>query len=197
MLDVKEIEFEYPDKHVLRDISFTLKPGCLLHLQGSNGSGKTTLLKVLAGILQPSFGDISLSGCSVTTDKTTYQKEVCFVGHKTGVNQLLTPREHYRFDLLDTGSFSTLTQTFSLKGLEDTPCGLLSVGQRRRVSLLRLLVSKASLWLLDEPLVALDQSTIARVMDVVNMHLDRGGMVILTSHQDVPSKPKRFQEYRL
>lgn len=200
MLEVSNLDFDYPDKQVLQGIQFTLKPGNLLHLRGGNGAGKTTLLKLLAGILYPTRGDIRYAGHSIANDVAAYQQQICYVGHKTGVSQLLTVRENCRFDLhcnRNTLSFEKLINFYALQGIEDAICGLLSVGQQRRVGLLRLLMSNASLWLLDEPLIALDTEAIDHLMSSLTMHLNKGGQIILTSHQNLPLRTDNYQEYCL
>jgi len=200
MLEVIDLNFDYIDRPLLHGIEFSLNKGCLLHLRGANGSGKTTLLKLLAGLLQPDQGDIRYLGHSITDDLAAYQHDICYVGHKSGISQLLTIRENFCFELCNTRcqlSFTELMQIFSLQGLEDMPCGLLSAGQRRRVGLLRLLMSDASLWLLDEPLVALDKDAICILMTCLTDHLAQGGQVILTSHQRLPLNDGDYQEYHL
>ena len=200
MLDVIDLGFDFPDKPLLQGIQFSVHSGCLVHLRGGNGAGKTTLLKLLAGLLHPAEGEIHYRGYSIHDDLASYQQNMCYVGHKTGVNQLLTVREHCRFELhrgCSEVAFSELMKTCALEGMEDVVCGLLSAGQRRRVGLLRLLMSDASLWLLDEPLVALDNEAITILMDLLNNHLSRGGGVVLTSHQHLPLKQENYQEYCL
>lgn len=200
MLDVEHLDFDYPDKQLLHGVQFTVNPGCLLHLRGGNGAGKTTLLKLLAGVLHPTQGDIRYCGHSIRKNVATYQRAICYVGHKTGVSQLLTVRENCRFELHrndHTQSFEELIKRYDLQGLEDVVCGLLSAGQRRRVGLLRLAMSDASLWLLDEPLVALDKDAVSILMITLNQHLARGGLVVLTSHQNIPQGPGNYQEYCL
>ena len=200
MLAVKNLDFDYPDKVLLSGIQLSVETGCLLHLRGGNGTGKTTLLKLLAGLLIPLRGEVLYRGLSITDDVAAYQRNICYVGHKTGVSQLLTTRENCRFELHRSRCvlpFDELMTSFSLQGLEDVACGLLSVGQRRRVGLLRLLMSDAPLWLLDEPLVALDKDAIAILITSLDMHLASGGQVVLTSHQDLPLKQDNYQEYSL
>jgi heme exporter protein A len=198
MLKVNNLEFDYPEKKLLHGVNFTVAPGTLLHLCGANGAGKTTLLKLLAGILQPFHGEILYDGKPIVDDLPAYLQKICYVGHKSGISPLLTVRENCRFELhqvMGGLSFEELMALFSLGGLEEVPCHLLSVGQRRRVALLRLLMSNADLWLLDEPLVALDSEALSIIMDVMNQHLSRGGLIVLTSHQKLPLSQDNYQEY--
>lgn len=200
MLKVVDVDFDYAEKPVLRGVQLTLAPGCLLHLRGKNGSGKTTFLKVLAGVLQPLRGDITYHDRSIFLDLLSFQQQICYVGHKNGISQTLTIRENYRFDgrFCDSPvSFETAARTLLLEGLEDTVCALLSVGQQKRAGLLRLLMSNAAVWLLDEPLVGLDQPSVDGLMAVFKQHLTRGGGIVVTSHQALPLKFDTYQEYVL
>ena len=200
MLEILDLDFDYPDKSVLKAIQFAVPAGHLMHLRGGNGAGKTTLLKLLAGMLRPTKGDICYDRQSIHEDLPSYQQSICYIGHKTGVSQLLTVRENCRFDLRRDGtglSFEALIHDFALEGLEDDVCGLLSVGQRRRVGLLRLLMSDAHLWLLDEPLVALDHHAVTMLMIAIQTHLANGGLVVLSSHQNLPLGTDNYQEYLL
>lgn len=200
MLNVIDLNFDYPEKQVLQAVEFSVPAGTLLHLRGANGTGKTTLLKLLVGILHPERGDIRFKGQSIYADLPTYQQHLCYVGHKSGVNQLLTVREHCYFELQrghNAISFEQLMDLSGLQGLEDTPCAWLSVGQRRRVALLRLLMSNVKLWFLDEPLVALDAGAVQMFIELLQNQLARGGSIILTSHQRLPMADVNYQEYQL
>lgn len=200
MLDIHHLSFDYNDKPLLHDVHLNLKAGQLLHLQGHNGAGKTTLLKLIAGLLHPTHGEIRYQGRLISTDLSGYQQSICYVGHKAGVSQVLTVRENGLFDLQRRQQgidFDELIERFALTGLEDVSCGLLSMGQRRRVGLLRILMSDAPLWLLDEPLVALDHEAVCILMNCFSEHLEKGGQIILTSHQPIPLSGHDGQEYRL
>lgn len=200
MLEVNNVSFDYADKPLLHNVQFSVPAGHLLHLRGNNGTGKTTLLKLLSGMLRPLSGDICYQGQSIWQDLAVYQDAICYVGHKAGISQLLTVRENCRFALRHNPhqlSLEALLQRFALSGLEDVLCGVLSAGQRRRVGLLRLLMSDASLWLLDEPLVALDHDAVGLLMNCFSEHLNKGGQIILTSHQTIPLLNNHCLEYCL
>ena len=200
MLEVINLDFDYSDKLLLQDVQFSVAKGTLLHLRGANGAGKTTLLKLLAGVLLPGYGDIRYQGVPIQDDLAAYQHQICYVGHKSGVSLHLTVGENCQFELkrtVDVTRVSELLQLFSLHKLQNTPCSLLSMGQLRRVGLLRLLLSDASLWLLDEPLIALDQQAVTLLMSILTDHLAQGGQVVLTSHQTLPQLAGDVQEYYL
>lgn len=200
MLEVRDLCFEYAETPVLSDIHFLIKPGVLLHLRGANGSGKTTLLKLLAGILPLQQGQIIFKEKTIHDDIDLYQKNLCFVGHKPGISSLLSPLENSRFDLAREKSeqaLMPLIKQFALESVQNTPCGLLSAGQRRRVALMRLVMSNTLIWVMDEPLVALDHKGVELLMNCIRQHLTQGGIVILSSHQSLPSHDINCQEYDL
>lgn len=200
ILQVNRLSFDYAEMPLLNNIHFAISSGHLLHVKGENGSGKTTLLKLMAGILTPSKGEIYFKDCLIEEDKSVYQRNLCYVGHKSGIHAALSPRENAYFDLhhgrraLD---WEDTMVALSLAGLGDTPCGQLSAGQRRRVALLRLLMSDAQLWLLDEPFVALDVKAQLFLMQHIHEHLKAGGVVVLTSHQPLPMANEHYLEYTL
>lgn len=199
MFQAINLDFDYPDKPVLKGINFTLQGAHLLHIKGNNGAGKTTLLKVLVGLYLPTQGDIKFNGISIYQDLITFHQSICYVGHKNGLSPFLSVREFWQFELKkkDCFAFDCLIQKLALEGLEDIPCGLLSLGQQRRVSLLRLLLAKVPIWFLDEPLSALDETSVEILMGCILEHLDQNGSVILTSHQNLPMNITRYQEYCL
>lgn len=205
MLDVINLDFDYEDRPLLNKVAFHLPAGGLLHLRGANGSGKTTLLKLIAGLYHPTQGEIQFLGENIAKDRAAYQRQLCFVGHKTGINPHLTLRENCFFDLHYSSSlaagilhpFAELAAIFKLDPYLDVPCGLLSAGQRRQVGLLRLWMSAAKLWLLDEPLVALDDRAIQQVSNKIEAHRAQGGAVLVTSHQQLPFNRSNYEEYCL
>jgi heme exporter protein A len=199
MLDVTALSFDYQDKPLLNKVEFSLAAGQLLHLRGANGGGKTTLLKLLAGLLQPHEGEIRYEGAAINKDLAAYQQKLCYVGHKMGLHPLLTIRENCFFDMhwgRRTLAFANLLTSFGLQNLADEPCHTLSAGQKRRASLLRIAMTDAKLWLLDEPLIALDSEAVKLLITYLEKHLARGGQVILTSHQSIPLR-QAYQEYFL
>ena len=187
---------------MLQAIDFTLSFGQLLHLKGANGAGKTTLLKLLASLLVPSQGSICYDGHLISNNLMHYRNAICYIGHKAGVNSLLTPREHWIYELASYRTsahwtFEEAIESIGLQGCEDTPVFRLSAGQKKRVSLLKLLSKNASLWLLDEPWVALDQAAVFTLKKIIEQHLYHKGMVITTSHQFIPFEPVIYREYTL
>ncbi|MCL9683448.1 heme ABC exporter ATP-binding protein CcmA [Legionella maioricensis] len=200
MLDVIELDFDYQERPLLKEVTFHLPAGGLMHLRGANGAGKTTLLKLIAGLYHPAYGQIHFAGQAIENNLAAYQRQLCFVGHKTGINPYLSLRENCFFDLhygLGDKNIEELASIFKLQDHLDSPCGLFSAGQRRQAGLLRLWVSNAKLWLLDEPLVALDDFALSIIMEKINHHRKLGGAVLLTSHQNLPINKSDYQEFLL
>ncbi len=172
----------------------------MLHIRGPNGSGKTSLLKLLAGMFRPDAGEISYGDNNIWSHIAAYQQNLSYLGHKNGFNPNLTVCEHCQLDWQmppDPQYFSQMLHDLNLWSVKDQACYLLSAGQKRRVALLRLLLSSAQLWLLDEPLVALDAEGVAFLMSCLQQHHAKGGQVVYTSHQTLPWHAPVHQEYVL
>lgn len=198
MLELIDLTFDYQEEPLLNQVCLQVSAGDLVHLRGANGSGKTTLLKLISGLYQPHEGEIRFLGQRINKDLAGYQRQLCFVGHKTGINPYLTLIENCRFDThYENSDLQQLPAVFDLQKYSHKMTGLLSAGQRRQVGLLRLWMTKAVLWLLDEPLVALDEQAIAVLMNRIKEHRQQGGAVILSSHQSLPLASNEYQEYLL
>lgn len=201
MLQLIDVDFDYQDQPLLNKINFQVLDGDLLHIKGANGTGKTTLFKLITGLHHPSQGQILYYEQLIANNMAQYQQHLCFVGHKTGINPYLSIKENCVFDLhynrLKDNDIALLASIFKLEHHLDTPCGLLSAGQRRQVGLLRLWLTDAKLWLLDEPFVALDDKALSIVMTHIETHREQGGAVILTSHQHLPLEASSYKEFAL
>ena len=183
------------DRCLCRGLSFTLESGTLLQLVGANGSGKTSLLRVVAGIGRLDEGSLSWDGEPVHR-APAYQSELAYLGHLNGLKQHLTPIENYNFYQSITNYSSEIgareaLSRFGLAEVLDRPVALLSMGQKRRSALARLLAVKAKLWLLDEPLSSLDTAGIGLVTGLLRQHLEQGGLAMVSTHQalDMGSLP--------
>jgi heme exporter protein A len=200
MLEVCALSFDYSEQSILTEIQFSLNNGQLLHLHGGNGTGKTTLLRLLAGLLRPTKGMIYWRNQPIYDQLRVYQHQLCYVGHKMGISTQLTVAENCFFDTKKSNSpmaLPALLDVFGLQALANIKCYQLSAGQKKRVGLMRLVISQAQLWLLDEPLTALDESSIALFSQCAKTHLNQNGLIIMTSHQPLPACFGTYQDYVL
>lgn len=173
------------ERLVFRGLSFAVTAGGALALRGPNGAGKSTLLRLCAGFIAPAKGRLEWDGASAEPE--AWRARIAYVGHADPVKAGLTLRDNLGFwaALNGGGDVDRALDRFGLKPLADTPGRFLSAGQKRRANLARLLVQKATLWLLDEPTTALDAASVARLADAVAEHRAAGGMVMAATHIDL------------
>lgn len=202
-LEVRELTCSRGDRQLFHDITFNLNAGQLLYLQGHNGSGKTTLLRSLAGLLIPERGEILWNGSNTRRERQAFQQDLLFLGHLNGLKGDLSAVENLRYHsalrgaaIAEADAWQTLSD-IGLRGFEDLPVKYLSQGQKRRVALARLWLDRSALWVLDEPFSALDTAAVASLQEVIRKHLHRGGMAILTTHQEVPLIDTQVQRLEL
>lgn len=174
----------------------------LLQIHGPNGSGKTTLLRVLCGLTLPTEGEIRWKGTNIHSSSSDYFSQVLHVGHANGIKLELSPSENLRFarslgNQTSEMDVADVLERLDLYGFEDVPTRSLSAGQRRRVALARLLLTQATLWILDEPFSSLDKAGISAVESLLTQHLDQGGIVILTSHSPIRLGNRPMKELHL
>ncbi len=189
-LSVHNLSCERMESRLFCDLSFQLSPQQILHVRGPNGSGKTTLLKVISGLLRPSGGAVYWQGVPIHRDWETYHNALLYVGHKPGLKSRLTPVENLRFmmgmrEVIDETVIVDALIKLGLQALCHEPIEHLSAGQQRRVALASLLLSNTSFWILDEPFTAMDKEGISLLETLLAKHLQQGGMIMLTSHQQL------------
>jgi heme exporter protein A len=188
---------------VLDDVSASLSAGQILQVVGPNGSGKTTLLRTLAGLALPDHGQVLWRGRTIEQDRSAFQSQLLYLGHKAGVSGALTPREnllaylHVRQVSPDLTQLDEVLDALALGERKELPCRWLSAGQQRRVALARLVLEPATLWILDEPLNALDVDGIGWVVERIEDHAKQGGMVLFTTHQPMPFVNKQARQLLL
>lgn len=189
MLEVSGLACARGEHSLFANLGFVLKAGELMQVQGANGSGKTTLLRTLCGFIQPLAGDIRWQGKSIRELDDEYHADIIYLGHLNAIKDELNALENLRISsalsgcaVSDIVAIAALRR-MGLRGRETFPVKVLSQGQRRRVALARLLISKAPLWILDEPLTALDVGAVGLMQGLIGEHLNKGGMVIYTTHQ--------------
>lgn len=175
------------ERLVLRDLDFAVPAGGALVLAGPNGAGKSTLLRLLAGLVRPVAGRLLWGDEDALADLPTHAARVAYVGHQDAVKPALTVAENLDFAARLTGGIARdALVPLGLDGLADLPARMLSAGQKRRLALCRLVLSRAPLWLLDEPTLGLDAASVTRFGTLVASHRAGGGLVVAATHLPLP-----------
>lgn len=174
------------DRVLFEELDFSLKPGQVLLLEGKNGSGKTSLLRILCGFREPDAGQVLW--CGNTINDSQYYADMAYVGHLDGIKKELTVLENLKVSLalsrVGQYSIQQALDKVKLAGYDDVLVQALSAGQKRRLSLARLLITQNSVWILDEPFTSLDKQGIALIESLMIEHCANGGMIVLTSHHE-------------
>ncbi len=186
--EARELACIRGERPVFRAVSFALTPGGALTLRGPNGSGKSSLLRILAGFLKPAGGMVAWNGEDMREAPEAHRARCHYVGHLEAVKPTLTVAEHLAFWAAAKGfakPADNILSPLDLEDLADVPGRFLSAGQKRRLTLTRLLATPAELWLLDEPSITLDDRSAARLEKVLADHRTGGGMAIIATHAEI------------
>ncbi len=192
MLQVAKLECRRGDRLLFSGLDFGIDAGTLLHVRGRNGSGKTTLLRTLCGLYTQDAGEVRWRGESIRALAEDYRRELLYFGHLNGIKGDLTGVENLRLaatldgDRVGIDAVWSALERIGLTGFEDLPTRMLSQGQKKRVALARLMLSRAPLWILDEPFTALDVDAVDLLQALIAEHVAGGGLTVLTTHQVVP-----------
>jgi heme exporter protein A len=183
-LIAENLACERAGRLVFSNCSFQIGAGELLELRGPNGAGKSSLLRLLAGLNTAVAGRVILENGDVDA---SLAEQAHYIGHAEPNKPALTVAQNLKFwaQFLGGVEADLPLDAFNLTALRDDQALLLSAGQRRRLSLTRLLLAKRYVWLLDEPTVGLDAASVAKLQTVIGAHLNSGGMVIAATHAEL------------
>ena len=185
MLEARGLACSRGPATLFRDVSFRVERGEWLAVRGANGSGKTTLLRCAAGLTRADSGEVRREGA------------LAYAGHLPGIKDDLTAEENLRSALALAGAAVAADRTRAaldeagLAGRRALPARRLSAGPRRRIGLARLMLDPAPIWILDEPLTALDDEAQALFARTLARHLERGGLALVATHHDLALAPAR------
>ncbi len=204
MLQAVALRCSRGERRLFSDLNIKVERGTVLAVVGENGSGKTSLLRIFSSLLPPEEGSILWDGQDIYQLKELYSGQLTYIGHLNGIKDDLTPLENV------TSSLSLAGEPCSTEGAKEAleaiglkrpihqlPSKVLSQGQKRRVALARLWLSTRPLWLLDEPFTSLDAASTNVVTQRLLAHLQRGGLAVVVTHQEVALPTETLQRLRL
>ena len=180
------------DRTLFEELNLEINPGSILRISGDNGSGKSSLLRILCGLLTPHAGKVFWGSDPITEDRDQFHGELIYLGHIPALKADFSAIENLMsLALLGGQSISNEEAMNALReaGLDRQAhrfIRTLSQGQKQRIALSRLLLPQPkSIWILDEPFNALDRDANHALQNLLINHVNRGGIVALSSHQDL------------
>jgi heme exporter protein A len=202
MLAATALECIRGDRTLFSGVSFAVRAGAGLLVQGANGSGKTSLLRILVGLSPPAHGQVAWDGRPIRSLGEAYRRAVLWCGHANALKDDLSALENVRAAAALAGrpiaadEARAALERAGVGGQAELPARSLSQGQKRRTALARLLFAHAALWVLDEPVAALDAGGVDWLAAALDRHLEAGGLAVVTSHQPLATR-SRFDTLKL
>lgn len=186
MLTCHELTLRRGERMLFQNLGFTAAAGSILIICGDNGSGKTTLLRSIALFNDVDEGEMRWCGDLLVGRRCKiYRQNIAYLGHQNALLANFTVREYLNFWAGMRGTeimLPAVWETFALHDVLDVKCGELSCGWQKRIALARLMLHNVVLWILDEPLVNLDQKTQNLTMQVLKIRAEQGGIVIFSTN---------------
>jgi heme exporter protein A len=187
-------------RKVFSDLSFSVESGAALLITGANGAGKSSLLRMIAGLIRVAAGSLAVE---LDDEDLTLAEHVHYVGHQDALKPALTLTENLGFwtaylggkghrdgrSMSEARSPADALTAVGLDGIADLPAAYLSAGQRRRLSIARLLTAPRPIWLLDEPTSSLDATAQTRLEGLMREHLAGGGLILAATHAPLGLAP--------
>lgn len=186
-LEINGLECIRENKPIFKDINFSVESDQTMLVRGKNGSGKTSLLRILAGYIKNYSGNILFNGNNIKNDNELLS-EFRFLGQKNTLKGNLSVKQNIAmWELIYQvkSDVHEISKILNIEEILNVDINSLSDGQKKRVSLARLMISNAKVWLLDEPLVYLDQNKIDLLQNIILRHNKRGGITIYSSNTDI------------
>ena len=180
LYSLKKLSHQIDGKLVFSEISEVINSGEIIEIRGINGSGKTTLLKIITGLIT----------CKGIDSKDYAADQISYLGHKNGFVEEITLRQN--FEILNIQIEKGLLSRLGLKELKNQKFFNLSYGEKRKAALIRVISSGKSIWIVDEPFAGLDSESILELKEIMLNHIEGGGTVILTNHQDKIDASKKI-----
>ena len=191
MLLANNIDFNRNNNKILNNISISLPPQKIIQIQGNNGVGKTTFLKILCNILEPLTGSIFWNGKNIKSNPYKFYKDITLIMDNQTSNKNLTVIENIKFwcqlfnSKIKIHEINSLLEMLKLNQYRSTHARYLSFGEIKKLELLRLIIEKKKLWVMDEPFLGLDKESMELMHQTIINHSNSEGMVVLTSHTDL------------
>tara|TARA_S200000501_G_scaffold210058_1_gene197319 strand:- start:1521 stop:2126 length:606 start_codon:yes stop_codon:yes gene_type:complete len=190
MIIVKNLSVRRLDKIIFENINLSLSSKSIIILKGKNGSGKTTLLKALINVIEPSAGSIYWKGKLLKKNLYDFYNNVTYISDKTSSLTKLTVKDNVSIwkkiflSKLNNSQIETALQTLGLINFLDQKVGTLSLGENKKLELLRLIIENKKVWILDEPFSNLDEDSIKLMKQTFEDHCAQEGAIIFSSHQN-------------
>ena len=191
MLLVQNLSLERLDKKIFENINFSLGTNKIVMLKGRNGSGKTSLLKSVLCILEPTSGSMFWKGKPINKTLYDFYNNVTYISDKTSSVRQLTIANNIKIwkriflSKLDNNQIDGILSNLNLTNLIDKKVNTLSLGEIKKLELLRLVLEEKKIWILDEPLNNLDSDTIEILAQTFEDHCDNGGSILFSTHQEL------------